>query len=403
MADAAVADAAAARRLRILADDLTGALDSAAAFAAPDVPIPVMWRLERGLPPVAAVDAATRELDLAPAVARHRALAPWLLGGAPAFRKIDSLMRGHWAAELAGLVAAAPGWRVVVAPAFPFQGRVTRGGRQWRVDPQEPLGEPIAATLRQALRKAGATPEALSVHDAETDADLDAVVRREAWGGARVLWVGTGGLAAALARVLPGMATGAGAPATEGPRLNLSAPAALGTPPAPPLPPPLQPPLPLLALIGSHHPVTTAQIDRAAAPDPGRHIWLGADRAGAEAVRQRLDRGLSAIVTVAFEGARAEAAAAIAARFAQLLDACPCPASLFVAGGETLRDVAAALGAESLAVQGALEPGLPVSRLRGGRLDGVPVVSKSGAFGPPDLLRRLIEPPQHADEIDIAR
>ena len=78
------------------------------------------------------------------------------------------------------------------------------------------------------------------------------------------------------------------------------------------------------------------------------------------------------------DGDRAEAAAAIARAFARLLDGCPRPGCLFVTGGETLRAVASALGAGSLAVEGALEPGLPFSRLVGGRFDRTLVVSQVG-------------------------
>lgn len=350
--------------VRILADDLTGALDSAAAFATPRFPIPVLWRPGRALPATAAIDAATREVDDDTAVARHSHLAGWLLGGALPFKKIDSLMRGNWAAELGGLSASIVGWRIVVAPAFPFQGRVTRAGRQWKMDADQPLDGGIAA----ALRDAGLAKADIRVHDAETDADLDAVVASEASHAGPVLWVGTGGLAAALARAQPAPdATSGALMADRGVRA------------------------PFLALIGSHHPVTRAQIDRAAARDASRHVRLSTNPSEIDTVLERLAHGKSCIVTVDFEGARADAAAAIAERFSRLLARCPPPGTLFVAGGETLRDVADAIGTDSLAVEGAHEPGLAVSRLRGGRFDGVRVLSKSGAFGRPELLRALLD------------
>ena len=62
------------------------------------------------------------------------------------------------------------------------------------------------------------------------------------------------------------------------------------------------------------------------------------------------------------------------------------PAILFAAGGETLRGLCEALGAERLDAVGEVAPGVPRSILRGGRWDGVTVVSKSGAFGGPGLL-----------------
>src|SRR6185437_9942318 len=115
-----------AARCRILADDLTGALDSAARFVPAAGPIPVIWSDD---PPAGhvTIDSGTRELDEAAAAARVGALAPLLAGGDPAFKKIDSLLRGHVAAELAACMASFD--RCILAPAFPFQGRITRNGR----------------------------------------------------------------------------------------------------------------------------------------------------------------------------------------------------------------------------------------------------------------------------------
>ncbi|MFL5280605.1 MAG: hypothetical protein ACJ8AW_06315 [Rhodopila sp.] len=55
-----------------------------------------------------------------------------------------------------------------------------------------------------------------------------------------------------------------------------------------------------------------------------------------------------------------------------------------------MRGLCLSLRAHSLEIQGRLAPGLPRSLLRGGLWDGVTVVSKSGAFGPPTLLRDLL-------------
>lgn len=350
--------------VRILADDLTGALDSAAAFASPMSPLPVLWRPGHLLPAAGAIDVATREMDGDQAAARQTRFADWLFKGMPAFKKIDSLMRGNWASELGALAAVAEGRRLVIAPAFPFQGRVTRAGRQWTTNADQPIGSDIAT----ALRAAGLVAADMHVHDAQTDADLDAIVAREMTDHHPLLWVGTGGLAAALARTQPVRdATSTDSMADRRARA------------------------PFLALIGSHHPVMRAQIDLAVAPDPRRHIRLAAPPSDIDAVLERLARGRSCIVTVTFEGAHAAAAEVIAERFSHLLAHCQPPGTLFVAGGETLRDVADAVGAVSLTVEGAREPGLAMSQLRGGRFDGVSVLSKSGAFGRPDLLRALFD------------
>ncbi|MDN3568567.1 nucleotide-binding domain containing protein, partial [Paeniroseomonas aquatica] len=87
---------------------------------------------------------------------------------------------------------------------------------------------------------------------------------------------------------------------------------------------------------------------------------------------------------------RAEAARRIAAGFAALVAALPRPGTLLVAGGETLRAVCDALGAEGLLAQGVAMPGVARSTLRGGAWDGLAVLSKSGAFGPDALWHDLL-------------
>ena len=66
------------------------------------------------------------------------------------------------------------------------------------------------------------------------------------------------------------------------------------------------------------------------------------------------------------------------------------PGTLVAAGGETLRAICRGLGAHALETTGLVAPGVPRSAMRGGRWDGVAVVSKSGAFGADTLWRDLL-------------
>ena len=342
--------------IHILADDLTGALDSAAPFARPDQPVMVVWHQEGRRPIATAIDTASREECEAVSARRHRELAAWLFSAAVPFKKIDSLLRGHVGADIAALAAAAPVSRLVIAPAFPHQRRVTRDGRQWRHGEPEPVGPDLSTDL---VRRGVSPDRGTALRDAASDGDLDALVESEAARPGPILWVGSGGLAAALARrARPG-------PGPDRPRLEE----------------------PVLALIGSDHPATHEQIVRAGAT----HVVLGDDGAGRAMVIARLGRGLPCVATAAVQGDRREAGTRIARAFSRLLADCPRPGLLFVSGGETLRGVADALGARGLNVEGALEPGLPISRLVGGRWEGLAVVSKSGGFGTPDSLRAIIE------------
>ena len=71
-------------------------------------------------------------------------------------------------------------------------------------------------------------------------------------------------------------------------------------------------------------------------------------------------------------------------------NACRAPERCSSLAARRLRGLCLSLGARSLEVQGRIVPGLPRSVLRGGVWDGVTVVSKSGAFGTPTLLRDLL-------------
>jgi D-threonate/D-erythronate kinase len=124
----------------------------------------------------------------------------------------------------------------------------------------------------------------------------------------------------------------------------------------------------MLALIGSDHPVSLAQV-AAVPPDLQSRVVTCPMPAGT---------------------GRAHARARIAEAFAMRLRRAERPGTLFITGGATLRDLCDALGASHLEVDGEIEPGVPTSVLRGGAWDGQRIVSKSGAFGDTGLLARLL-------------
>ncbi len=361
--------------LRLLADDLTGALDTAAEFVGLTGPIHAFWQGARretapaALPANAALDLGTREAGRDAAVAATLAAAPLLEGAGIAFKKIDSLMRGQTLPELAACFVAGRWTHAALAPAFPFQGRVTCNGQQWMRSGADwvAVGPDLITALRELnLAAQRAVPGAslapgVSVFDAATDAELDAAVAAAGGTSAPVLWCGTGGLARALA----------------------------GT--APPALPPL--PRPVLGLFGSDQAVTASQL---AACAPHWHAVPDAGPAAAARLAEALDRHGVALASHDLPPglSRAEAAGRIEAAFRTLVQQLPKPGTLAVAGGETLRGLCLALGAASLEVQGRAVPGVPISILRGGPWDGVTVVSKSGAFGHPTLLRELLRLPE---------
>jgi len=357
--------------LRLIADDLTGALDSAAQFAAPgrEIPVYLGHTLPARLPTEFAMDSASREGEAGAAVAIAARLAPLLApeNGAISFRKVDSLLRGHPGLVLAATLDTLRAAHCMLAPAFPFHGRVTRGGLQYvlRKGAWERAGEDIRATLESRglpvslARPGDPVPRGISLWDAESDDDLRRIALSGSVLGEPVLWCGSGGLAAALAA--PGSAP-----------LPVSG---IGRP--------------MLGLVGSDHPVTEAQLcacgvlvlREGGAAEASRVSDVMEER-GSCLVRFDLPRGVS----------RAGASEHIARGISGLTRHLRQPRSLLVVGGETLRSLCLSLGTDHLCVVGQILPGVPVSCMVGGRWDGAEVVSKSGAFGDETLLLWISSP-----------
>jgi uncharacterized protein YgbK (DUF1537 family) len=357
--------------LRLIADDITGALDSAAQFAAPGREIPVYMghTLPARLPTEFAVDSGSREGDGAAAARAAAQLAPLLApgNGAISFRKVDSLLRGHPGLELAATLEALQAAHCVLAPAFPFHGRVTRGGLQYVLLKRawQRVGEDIRAILESrglpvSLARAGdPVPRGISLWDAESDDDLRRIALSGSGLGESMLWCGSGGLASALAA--PGSAP-----------LPVSG---IGRP--------------MLGLVGSDHSVTEAQLGACG-------VLVLRDGGAAEASRVSAVMGEKGSCLVRFDVPRGVSRAGASGHIARGLDSLTHnigpPRSLLVVGGETLRALCLSLGTDHLCVVGQILPGVPVSRMVGGRWDGAEIVSKSGAFGDEALLLRISSP-----------
>jgi len=339
--------------LAILADDLTGALDAAVPFAAGQMRVVVATRPEAAAraaasgAPVIAVALNSREGSADEAIRKTALALAGLPPGVPLFRKVDSRLKGHVGAELAATARGAGLRRVLLCPAIPAFGRGVRDGAVMGFGVDQPIDVAAAARWPDG-------PEVL-VPDAETDAALDALLRDLP---ADALPAGASGLAAALARRM-----GCGQPRTVA--LPLPRPAAL--------------------LIGSRDPITLAQVAALAAAAP-RLARVSApdglpDAPAPEAALALLQATAGAGLPADQVGARLASAFAkgwVAGRSA-----------LVLTGGETAAAVLAALGADLLQIEGQALPGLPAARA----LDfpGAPlIVTKSGGFGTPDTLCRLL-------------
>ncbi|MGH6904012.1 MAG: four-carbon acid sugar kinase family protein, partial [Geminicoccaceae bacterium] len=138
--------------VRIVADDLTGALDAAAPFVATTGPLPVFWAMPSQPTPGGSfvLDSETRD-----ASAPRNDWIDGFKGADLAFKKIDSLLRGRTVEEIAACLKSGLFASALIAPAFPAQQRITRGGRQyWRAGAGD-AWQPVDCDLTAELRRRG--------------------------------------------------------------------------------------------------------------------------------------------------------------------------------------------------------------------------------------------------------
>jgi uncharacterized protein YgbK (DUF1537 family) len=358
--------------LTIVADDLTGACDTGSLFAG-DAPVSLaVWPAAPPEARVRVIDTESRMASGADAVTRvtaAQALAP----ASRYFKKIDSTLRGHVGLETDALMRAAGLGTALVCPAFPAQGRVvverallvdgtpvneTPVGRDaafpalgsssvidvLRVDVDRPLAwislDQVRAGVHSLAARIGRLAGTVIVADAETDADLDALATGAFACDTSLLLAGAAGLARAVAARL-GLLTGEIAWRPGGR---------------------------WLVVAGSRHPATRAQL--AAARAAGLRVVTTPDEPSADpraVARQLAAEARDLLARESFEG-------------------------VAVTGGETAIALWKALGADGIELIGAPRPGIALGRLRIPRRPSLPLVTKAGGFGEPDLFVSLLVP-----------
>jgi len=276
------------------------------------------------------------------------------------FKKIDSTLRGHVAAELAAARRSLGRRAVLFAPSFPAQQRVVRDARLL-VNGKSSSGDMRAllssaglpatqldlATLRggnpaRAIRAALATGARALVCDAESDADLDALARAGLGMRPRPLFVGSAGLARAIARTLT---------------LRRTRPARHGQ----------MQPRPIVTVVGSASPVSARQARQ-----------LARDRS-------------SLLVQMAWTREPEPRDIPAVRRLGRVVAQAAPRAHLVLTGGETARAVLDARSIRDYRLLGEVEPGVPFGIAR----DGTLVCTKAGAFGKADTLVRCVARLKH--------
>lgn len=203
----------------IIADDLTGALDTGVPFANNGLSVRVYLSPQ-------VKDGFDEACDVLIACTRSRHVparqALDLVRDAFAaqsgrfscyFKKLDSTLRGNLGAELEGMAMALTPCRIHLLNAFPAAGRTTVGGKQYLQgvpldqtafarDPFNPVQSvDILETIKSQSGLFRVHPEFVKIYDAQTDDDIMRVIESlNAHGELRTL-AGCAGLAAGLAQL----------------------------------------------------------------------------------------------------------------------------------------------------------------------------------------------------------
>ncbi|MDP9835814.1 uncharacterized protein YgbK (DUF1537 family) [Neorhizobium huautlense] len=334
--------------LAILADDLTGALDSAAPFAGRGLRTEVALAREAiaGIvadrPDVISINLNTREIGADAARETTAAVIALLPSGTLLFKKIDSRLKGNIVAEL----DAIPFSRALVAPAIPEFDRIVENGavRGFGVDTPIVIAEKLGSHAARAN-----TP------DTRSPADMDAVLDA-AQGDGTDLLIGARGLAEALARR---MTTGRDAQPAKIPTGRAT------------------------FVIGSRDPITLAQIDALRAGHDLDYLaapngeLTGTPETDAALTLIQVTLGANEINPVLASEALAEGLKDSLADY---------NGTLLLSGGATAEAVMRALGVTRFTLHGECLPGLGLASS-----EGRCIIAKSGGFGGPDTLKTIAD------------
>ena len=402
----------------IIADDLTGAADCAIAFAKVGLETLVIWNeVGESNGPVVALNTESRFLSPDDAACRQvTGLAARHSPGVLVYKKIDSTLRGQPAAELAAMcdfLATMRGGRApmaLVAPAFPSLGRSTEKGSVrivgcaleetplWARDhtycsahlpdilshvgmsseilPLAIIRSGIIATAA-ALADARARGVAAVVCDAIEESDLAIIAAASLPVASELVWVGSGGLAIHLARLVGNADS-----------LALTAISQSSG-------------RPVLVVVGSVAEASRRQAAYLAEHGLAHPLEIGAAALFAgpcsECWREirddavlHLDAGRDVVVLIAADAhPDLSRGGELAALFAELVvPILPAAGGLVVTGGDTANALLTRLGVHALRLVAELEPGVPLGITIGPL--ALPVASKAGAFGDEATLARCL-------------
>lgn len=411
-------------KLLVIADDFTGALDTGVQFKAKNTRIRICEgaaeKVFENLPAdtqVLIVDAQTRHLPPETAYRRVYEIVRMAkaLGVGCIYKKTDSALRGNIGSELTAALDAAGETTLHFVPAFPVMRRVTQGGIHYidgvpvaqsvfGADAFEPVtNSDVAQIIAQqspvcvqnvpvGQKERESEDKKIAVYDAQSDAELFQIASQLKTSGKLNLLAGCAGFAGMLPALLDLEQQEEGLPALA-PRL--------------------------LTLCGSINPITVRQLDRAEACGMARVCltarqkltseWMDAPDGQAllagwnetlkktgsflidcgpvfdEAELARCERDYH----VRREDLREQISGMMGKILRQMLKF-GTPATVLVTGGDTLHAFLQEVGVTELCETRELVPGVVLTKIPYAGRD-IALISKSGGFGEPELICKLLD------------
>ncbi|WP_307794961.1 four-carbon acid sugar kinase family protein [Alkalihalobacillus sp. BA299] len=424
-------------KLAVIADDLTGANDTGVQFAKQGLKTTVLFsntKLHQELftGEVIVLNSDSRALNPESAYETVYNISEQLnqLGVSNVFKKIDSTMRGNVGQEIDAVMDVFQYQISFVVPAFPKSNRITENGKHYvhgvplekteiANDPSCPVKEGYLPKLvqQQSKRKVelitiddvrkskgelAQKMKALSsdqaskivIIDATTDEDLKAIAEAAQLVGEEVMWVGSAGIAYHLCETVKDQETVSEKQERKG--------------------------LPVLVVAGSVNSITDKQIQQLKKKMNVGEIVISPEQFFDETKRHQeiqravlegntlLEKGNLVISTnrsrEAIERVKkiqaslgltnldigsviAKAMGQIAGKLVESKDI----SGAVLTGGDIAGATCKILEGNGINVIGEVEDGIPYGKLLGGHHDGLPLVTKAGAFGTEQALVKAVE------------
>jgi len=401
------------KRLSIIADDLTGAMDSSGYFATMGLStIVVLDHNPSRIAEVMVVSTDSRGDNPDTASRKVRTLASGLRDDR-VYKKIDSTLRGNIGAELMAAMDSLCSEKVIVAPAFPAMGRTTINGTllvnntpvsetQFANDPINPvteshiprileqsIGQPIGvislesvnAGVESLCREFSDRTEKVLVCDAVEQINLHTIASASALADNNWLLCGSAGLARELCNIPAKKAKANPGKESTGPEG------------------------PALLAVGSRHNVSATQLRKAQSelgiPILQINIQLPADDQtnASEIDRVLLEasallrQGKTVAVTSTFSqyipALKRSVSCLLAELVADILSIQDI-AGLFLCGGDTALELCRQLGIGAIQVRGEVETGVPAGTFSNSAGNNTRLVTKAGGFGSEGAIIKAI-------------